>query len=143
VSTSSGPELHDRSPLETVAGRASRALQRHGDFLGDAEASVPVTEVLEQLLLLASRGGADATIDVRGGPAIRGGLAAEHERELDRRVTRAVRELGGRRRRTTPSLTIRLDHETLEVAMVDRAGVHDVVRVPVVPRISDPGTRWS
>jgi hypothetical protein len=143
VSTSSGPELHDRSSLETVAGRASRAVHRHGDFLGDAEASVPVTEVLEQLLLLASRGGADATIDVRGGPAIRGGIAAEHERELTRLAARTVRELGGRRRRTTPSLAIRLDHDTLEVAMVDRAGVQDVVRLPVVPRFSEPGSRWS
>jgi hypothetical protein len=143
VSTSSGPDLHDRAPLEAVAGRETRAIQRRGDFLGDAEASVPVTEVLEQLLLTASRGGADATIDVRGGPAIRGGLALEHERELNRLAARTVRELGGRRRRTAPSLAIRLDHDTLEVATVDRAGVHDVVRVPVVPRIGDPGSRWS
>jgi hypothetical protein len=143
VSTSSGPELHHRGPVETVAGRASRAVHRHGDFLGDAEASVPVTEVLEQLLLLASRGGAEATIDVRGGPAIRGGIAAEHEHELSRRAARTVRELGGRRRRTTPSLAIRLDHDTLEVAMVDRAGNQDVVRLPVVPRSTELGARWS
>jgi hypothetical protein len=143
VSTSSGPELHERTPLEAVAGRDARAIQRHGDFLGDAVASVPVSEVLERLLLIASRGGADATIDVRGGPAIRGGLVLEHERELSRLAARTVRQLGGRRRRTVPSFAIRLDHETLEVAMVDRAGVHDVARVPVVPRVGDPGSRWS
>jgi hypothetical protein len=142
VSTSSGPELHDHTPLEAVAGRDARAIQRRGDFLGDTVASVPVSEVLERLLLIASRGGADATIDVRGGPAIRGGLALEHERELDRLAARTVRQLGGRRRRTVPTLAIRLDHDTLEVATLDRAGVRDVVRVPVVPR-HHPGSRWS
>jgi hypothetical protein len=96
-------------------------------------ATVPVTEVLEGLLVVARRGGAEATIDVRGGPAIRGGVAPEHERELLRSAARAVRELGGRRRRTSPSIGIRLDHDGLEVATVDRAMVRDLVRVPVVP----------
>jgi hypothetical protein len=92
---------------------------------------VPVTEVLEQLLSVARRAGAEVTIDVRQGLAIRGELRRDDEQLLLQLAVRTVREIGGRRRRTTPTLDVRLGHRALEVAAVDRAAVPDLVRVAV------------
>jgi hypothetical protein len=90
-----------------------------------------VTEVLEQLLLVGRRAGAEVTIDVRQGVAIRGELRRQDEQVLLQLAARAVRDLGGRRRRTTPTIEVRLGHGTFELATVDRAAVPDVLRVPV------------
>jgi hypothetical protein len=90
-----------------------------------------VTEVLEQLLLVGRRAGAEVTIDVRQGAAIRGELRRQDEQVLLQLASRAVRDLGGRRRRATPTIEVRLGHRTLELATVDRAAIADVLRVPV------------
>jgi hypothetical protein len=121
-----------RAKLREASGAIDEAIRTLRELVvAEPADAVPLTEVLEQVLTLGRRGGAEVSIDVQDAPAIRGAIHPTDLHTLTRLAARAVRELGGRRRRVTPVLDVRVVGGALEVFAIDRAAAQDELRIAV------------